>query len=306
MSVPARCDDSGIGNVLVIRGGAIGDFVLTLPVLYALRGSANRLAVLGLPAVAPLAVAGDLADEWRSLEGREWASWFIAGGTCDSDTATWLADFDTVVSYLHDPDGVFERNLKNIKQLHYVSGEHKSSGKPMTESLAEPLKELGVMQCDAHFQLEVTCEPLPWKGNWLAVHPGSGSERKNWAEENWRKLFKRINEETNWNILLIGGEAEVGRIDRLAADLSSTRVAKADGWPLVRLAGALANCSLFAGVDSGIRQLAEVVGLSGVAIWRDRNVLEWGPRDERWEILHGLESTSVCVMFTALMRSMKA
>ena len=291
--------------MLVIRGGAIGDFVLTLPVLHALRGSANRLAVLGLPAVAPLAVAGDLADEWRSLEGREWASWFVAGGTCDSDTATWLADFDTVVSYLHDPDGVFERNLKNIKQLHYVSGEHKSSGKPMTESLAEPLKELGVMQCDAHFQLEVTCEPLPWKGNWLAVHPGSGSERKNWAEENWRKLFKRINEETNWNILLIGGEAEVGRIDRFAADLSSTRVVKADGWPLVRLAGVLANCSLFAGVDSGIRHLAELVGLSGVVIWGESNVLEWGPRDERWEIIHGPRTTSVDAMFMALMKSMK-
>ena len=292
--------------MLVVRGGAIGDFVLTLPALHALRGSSDQLAVLGSSAVAPLAVAGGLADEWRSLEGREWASWFVADGTCDPKTTAWLADFDTVVSYLHDPDGVFECNLKNIKQLRYVSGEHKPSGEHMTKILAAPLEKLGVMQCDEPFRLEVAREELPWSGNWLAAHPGSGSERKNWAEENWRKLFKRINEETNWNILLIGGEAEVGRIDRLAADLSSTRVVKADGWPLVRLAGALANCSLFAGVDSGIRQLAEVVGLSGVAIWRDRNVLEWGPRDERWEILHGLESTSVCVMFTALMRLMKA
>ena len=291
--------------MLVVRGGAIGDFVLTLPTLHALRGSSDQLAVLGSSAVAPLAVAGGLADEWHSLEGREWASWFVADGTCDPKTTAWLADFDTVVSYLHDPDGAFERNLKNIKQLRYVSGEHKPSGKPMTETLAEPLQDLGVMQCDEPFRLEGPREQLPWPGNWLAVHPGSGSERKNWAERNWQKLIQRINTETNWNILLAGGEAETERVDRFVADLPPTRVAKAYEWPLVRLAGALSNCSLFAGVDSGIRHLAEAVGLSGVVVWGNTNVLEWGPRDKRWEILHGLEATSVDAMFMALMKSMK-
>ena len=52
--------------------------------------------------------------------------------------------------------------------------------------------------------------------------------------------------------MLIGGEAEVGRIDRLAAGLQTARVIKADGWPLVQLAGALASVNLFAGVDSGV------------------------------------------------------
>jgi len=296
---------AALGNVLVIRGGAVGDFILTLPVLRDLRGSTDRLAVLGPPVVAPLAVAGGLADEWKSLEAREWANWFVAKGVCDSATATWLAGFDTVISYLHDPDGVFERNLRNIKPLCYLSGEHKPLGKHMTKTLAEPLQELGVMQCDEPFRLEVAREQLPWPGSWLAVHPGSGSERKNWAEENWEKLFAKIHKETDWNILLIGGEAEAGRIDRLAADLSSTRVIKADGWPLVRLAGILANVTLFAGVDSGIRHLAELVGLSGVVIWGESNVLEWGPRDERWEIIHGPRTTPVDAMFMALMKSMK-
>ncbi len=295
-----------LGNVLVIRGGAVGDFVLTLPVLRALRRSSDRLAVLGPPAMGPLAVADGLADEWKSLEAREWANWFVAKGACDSSTTSWLADFDIVISYLHDPDGVFERNLRNIKPLCYLSGEHKPLGKHMTKTLAAPLEKLDVMLRDEPFRLEVIPEELPWSGNWLAVHPGSGSERKNWAEENWRKLFARINEETDWDILLIGGEAEDGRIDRLAADLPSTRVAKADEWPLVRLAGALANCTLFAGVDSGIRHLAEAVGLSGVALWGQSNVREWGPRDERWEILHGLKTTSVDTMFMTLMKSISA
>ena len=296
---------TALGDVLVVRGGAIGDFVLTLPVLRYLRGSADRLSVLGPSAVAPLAVAGGLADEWRSLEAREWANWFVAKGVCDTATTAWLAGFDTVISYLHDPDGVFERNLRSIKQLHYVSGDYKPSGEHITKTLSAPLEKLDVVQSDKPFSLEVGRKELPWQGNWLAVHPGSGSEQKNWAEKNWEKLFLKIHEETDWNILLIGGEAEVGRIDRLAAGLQAARVIKADGWPLVQLAGTLASVNLFAGVDSGVRHLAELVGLSGVVIWGGSNLLEWGPRDERWRIFQGIETTSVEVVFAALMKSMK-
>ena len=46
-------------KILVIRGGAIGDFILTLPVLAALRRQfpQTRLEVLGYPHIARLAVA---------------------------------------------------------------------------------------------------------------------------------------------------------------------------------------------------------------------------------------------------------
>ena len=194
--------------MLVVRGGAIGDFVLTLPALHALRGSANQLAVLGPSAVAPLAVAGGLADEWRSLEGREWASWFVADDTCDPETAGWLSKFDTVISYLHDPDSVFECSIKKVKQLRYVTGPYKPSGQHITKTLAAPLQELGVIQFAELFRLEVPHVKLSWPGNWLAIHPGSGSEQKNWAEENWQNLIQRINTRTNWNILLTAGEVE--------------------------------------------------------------------------------------------------
>ena len=56
------------GRILVIRGGAIGDFILTLPVLAALRAQfpQARLVVLGYPHIASLALAGELADEVHS------------------------------------------------------------------------------------------------------------------------------------------------------------------------------------------------------------------------------------------------
>ena len=64
-------------SILVIRGGAIGDFVLTLPVLAALRAHfpEHRLEVLGNPRIARLAQYGGDADResiGHSILGASW------------------------------------------------------------------------------------------------------------------------------------------------------------------------------------------------------------------------------------------
>ena len=57
-------------RILVIRGGAIGDFILTLPVLAALRDRFPQaeIEVLGYPRVASLALSGGLAKAVHALE----------------------------------------------------------------------------------------------------------------------------------------------------------------------------------------------------------------------------------------------
>ena len=56
-------------RLLVLRGGAIGDFVLTLPVLQALRARwpESHLEVVGYPHIAGLARAAGWADRVESL-----------------------------------------------------------------------------------------------------------------------------------------------------------------------------------------------------------------------------------------------
>ncbi len=71
------------GKILVIRGGAIGDFILTLPVLAALRRQFPRthLEVLGYPHIAGLALAGGLVQRVQSIEARALAGFFARNGT---------------------------------------------------------------------------------------------------------------------------------------------------------------------------------------------------------------------------------
>src|SRR5258708_37067187 len=97
------------GKILVIRGGAIGDFILTLPVLSALRNHfpQARLAVLGYPHIAQLALAGGLADEAHSIEARPLAGLFAQHWTLAQDLQGYFAGFAVIRCYLYAPDETF-------------------------------------------------------------------------------------------------------------------------------------------------------------------------------------------------------
>ena len=96
------------GKILVIRGGAIGDFILTLPVLAALRAQfpGTRLEVLGYPHIANLALLGEAADRVQSIEARELAGFFAKGGALAPALAEYFAGFHLIISFLYDPDRV--------------------------------------------------------------------------------------------------------------------------------------------------------------------------------------------------------
>jgi ADP-heptose:LPS heptosyltransferase len=88
----------------------------------------------------------------------------------------------------------------------------------------QPLERLAIFDADRIPRLSVpdlSFDVLP-SGNWLALHPGSGSERKNWPERNWAELLKHLTKSTDFGFLLVGGEAEGERLDRLAAVPAAT------------------------------------------------------------------------------------
>src|SRR5467141_791634 len=98
------------GKILVIRGGAIGDFILTLPAIAALRRHFPQahLEVLGYPHIIQLAVAGRLVDRAPSIVARALAGFFARGGELSEDLADYFSEFDLIISYLYDPDRIFQ------------------------------------------------------------------------------------------------------------------------------------------------------------------------------------------------------
>src|SRR5437762_4599356 len=168
-----------------------------------------------------------------------------------------------IFSYLYDPDEIFQSNVRQCSAAQFIVGPHRPDEKRAlhaTEAFLKPLERLAIYDADPVPRLPINHQPPTI--NQIALHPGSGSERKNWPEENWMRLVQHLQAATKFNFLLIGGEAELDRLRRLSAVLHPDRLQLAQGLPLSELARRLRPCAGFIGHDSGITHLAAAVGLS--------------------------------------------
>ena len=140
-------------RILVIRGGAIGDFILTLPAIAALRRQFPQahLEVLGYPHIAQLAVAGGLADRVQPIEARGLAGFFARGGTLEPDLMDYFSEFDLVISYLYDPDEIFKTNVCRCLVGQFIVGPHRpDETEPLhaTQVYLKPLERLAIFDAD--------------------------------------------------------------------------------------------------------------------------------------------------------------
>jgi heptosyltransferase-3 len=273
------------GKILVIRGGAIGDFILTLPAIAALRRQfpAARLEVLGYPHIAQLALAGGLVNRVRSIEAQALAGFFARHGQLAEDLADYFSEFDLILSYLYDPDQIFQTNVARCTGAQFIVGPHRADERIRLHAAKvylKPLERLAIFDADPIPRLPLSppsLNPQPSTLNQLALHPGSGSDRKNWPEANWAELLQHLVNFTNFSLFLVGGEAEGERLQRLAAALPPARCRVAQSLPLAELARQLARCDAFIGHDSGISHLAAAVGLPGLVLWADTVEEIWRP-----------------------------
>ncbi len=294
------------GKILVIRGGAIGDFILTLPAIAALRRQfpETHLEVLGYPHIVQLALMGGLVDAVQSIEARSLAGFFARHGALSPDLAAYFAGFNVIVSYLYDPDRIFQTNVARCSRAQFVVGPHRPNEKQKihaTEVFLKPLERLAIFETD-HLP-RLIFDNQPPADHRLALHPGSGSENKNWPEENWAELLQHLVNATNLDLLLMGGEAEGERLQRLAAALPPARTCVAQSLPLTELARQLQSCAAFVGHDSGISHLAAALGLPGLILWGGSAQEIWQPQGEHIVILkaaNGLTALGVRQVISAL------
>jgi len=139
-------------RILVIRGGAIGDFILTLPALKALRDTYPdaHIEILGYKHIAVLAENRFYAQAVRSIEYGPLSSFFAKNSEISAELADYFASFDLIISYLYDPDQIFENNLRRCGVRNLLGGPAKivEAGGHAASQLARPIEELGIRVAD--------------------------------------------------------------------------------------------------------------------------------------------------------------
>lgn len=240
---------------LLIRPGAIGDFILSLPALEALR--AGYTEIWCAESNIPLAFC---ADRVRSIVG---AGLDRLGLLPADDVIERLREFDSIVAW-------------------YGTG--RAEFRELVGSLGLPFTFLAALPKDgaAHaveFYNAQAFEISGRRGSWFpripvpaaersfaAIHPFASSVAKRAPLSFFRRIAERLGERmpVRW---LRGPE------ETLPADIPSEMITD-----LYELGKFLSRARIYVGNDSGVTHLAAAVDTPVMAFFRTTNPLVWAPR----------------------------
>lgn len=297
-----------MSRILVIRGGALGDFILTLPAIRLLREAfpTAHLEILGYKHFVALAEMSGYANAARSIEYGPLSSFFTEGGELAPDLVEYFSSFQQIISYLFDPDQIFARNLRRAGVRNLITGCPKITDQEhAVRQLARPLESLALFLED--FAAKITPnEPRVIDPALLALHPGSGSEKKNWPLERFADLAESLlQRDEKRKLLLVGGEADEERLARLEGLLPNDRVELAKSMPLSVLANRLQNCTFFIGHDSGISHLAAAVGIPSLLLFGPSDPAIWAPQNAQVRVLRSASLTMNGIRLAEVMAGLR-
>jgi heptosyltransferase-2 len=293
-------------NILVIRGGALGDFIVTLPTLRLLRERwpDAHIELLGHPHLSEIALKRYYLNGIRSVNHGPLSAFFTPRAVLDPEWMDYIGDFDLVLSYFYDPDEFFLTNLKRCNPVEILTHPPRVPEKfdqPAARHFARMVEPLGLsLANDVASELFPLPEDadaaraflagLPPKTRLVAIHPGSGSETKNWPVESWAELGRKlVKASPDIALLLIEGEADAEQARFLIEAWKDLPHVRARWLPLPILAALLREAVLFLGHDSGITHLAAASrrDLPIIALFGPTDPVVWAPPRKSVQTLRG-------------------
>jgi heptosyltransferase-3 len=135
-----------------------------------------------------------------------------------------------------------------------------------------------------------SAQARPWldrlEPGFLAVHPGSGSPRKNWPGQRFASLVEHL--AGGRPFLLVEGPADVDAAEPL---MRLPSVVHARELPPRVLGAVLARAGLYVGNDSGISHLAAAWGAPVVTLFGPTDPAQWAPIGPRVRVMRSVDRT---------------
>ena len=297
-------------RILVVRPGALGDVLLTLPALEALqRGFPNAsIEVMGDLAVLELLLGRSVISAVSAFDRPDLAALFQPEAVLAESVQRHLNQFQFILSYATPPQHAFAQKLARVahgKTLSFDARPRPEMRIHMSAYLQQPLRELGVAVATEPARLLLTPEDARRAAHWwsehdltnrcvVAIHPGSGSAAKNWPAQRFAEVARYLQSERRARILLAGGPADDDAVQKVQHGLHGQDCILLNRFPLPLLAAILARCQAYIGNDSGVSHLAAAVGVPTVSIFGPTDPNVWGPRGPSVQIVRGSAPCAPC------------
>lgn len=312
---------AGIERLLIRGTNWIGDVVMTLPALAAIRNRwpGARISVLAKPWVAEVYRLSPDADQVipfqepglhagiggklrlaRELHREAYDCAILLQNAIEAAILTTLAGIPLRAGYNSDGRGLLlthsVQRTKEVRRIHQV------------DYYLEMVKALGCPPRERTVRLNLPSDYGPLARMLFQRHgidagrpliglaPGAAyGPAKKWHPERFAAVADRLMEETGAQTLLFGS----------AGDRESTAaVAQKAGRPLTDIAGKtdlreaialISRCALFLSNDSGLMHVAGALGIPTVAIFGSTNPATTSPVGEKSVVIHRDVACSPCL-----------
>lgn len=285
-------------NIVVIRPGAIGDTLLTFPILRALRDkfAGPHITFVGNAAVLPLALATRLVAEVADYQSPLWSELFSSAGIHAPALHSMLQATDLAICWLRDPDRLVEHNLRQagVQQLIIAPGRPLEGER--IHILAYLARTAGV-SAEWAFELDAGRDAEQNDEAPIAIHPGSGGARKCWPVEKFAAVIEWL-WQRRWPVLVVIGPADGDRLAYLRQHLDPPEpklLALLVNAPLIEVAQQLKGCRCYLGNDSGVTHLAALLGLPTVALFGPSDPAVWGPVGRLVQVIYEPDLANLAV-----------
>jgi len=274
-------------KILVIRGGALGDFLLTLPAVAGLRQKwpEAEIELVVAKKFGELVLGPGAVDAVRPIDQPGLAGFYASGGKLDQDWSDYFTEFDLTISYLFDPDGIFAGNWRRAGGTgEYIGFDPRNPKEEAWRYLARPLQPLGVEVGASH---RLYGKELPKERNGssqvkrIVIHPSSGSQKKNWPLSQWVEFLEKWRPDFPFEITWLSGEVEENLLGELPEKWRSQPHRTVRQKPLSEVFGLLRSADLYLGHDSGISHLAAWAGARCGLLFGPTDPKIWAPPGER-------------------------
>lgn len=293
------------GRILVVHQGAVGDLILALPAIKALRDALQPawLEMLGHPWNLALVLGHPYADAIMDINRADMAPLFQEAAPRAAGIEGYLKGFDAAFCFSRSETLAYNLRRAGIrrtftlpsfpdKRMHVID-HHLSTLKALGIPATSTSPVIYLRHKERHEAERFLLQKYWGFETIVALHPGAGSRKKAWPAARFAALVRALARQSH-KILVIEGPADKAFTEELVEGLEDTPYLLVQDLPITRLADLLSLASLFIGNDSGISHLAAALKRPTIALFGPTDPYVWAPRNDRAFWLQGRAACAPC------------
>jgi ADP-heptose:LPS heptosyltransferase len=282
-------------RIFIHHSGALGDLLLSIPAINALRASDDFVHVAGRSDTVNFLREVGFIDEKSDVDSQLYLSLFTNMG--DRRIKDFFSSFERAYVFTVDKYSQLVENIRTVLphteiiqtiptegfRMH-VSDFRLSQFRYTSDLRQGDIYSLPVFHIPSIYEQKakemLVSAGYDFKRPLTAIHPGSGSRKKCWPFENFKRLIVKLKRQLNHFFILFSGPAEDMELKREIKDFA-THLGKdcfyVSDLELVMVASLLSLCDFYIGNDSGITHLASSVMKRVIAIFGPTDHQLWRP-----------------------------